>query len=728
MGLLKEFGKFSIRSKLMYIVLLLILVPMLLLGTLSYNASKKGIHEEARTRLAEQIKFVKEDIGLALKLSMQQVNSNLKLADEILYGFGTPYLDENNNLVIKNKETNKTIVVNNDNTIVDKIQSIVGGRTSIFELRPAKNQSEQEYLISISSNIVDKNGNRIVNRLASKTVHDSILSGNTFYGRTMILGEWYITAYSPIRDENGSIVGALYVGVEQDKHLEPLKDFIASIKVGKTGYIYVMDSDGRYVVSKNRMKDGLLLETFDKQGNHITKEIIRRAKKLPEGEIDEIRYFQKNEDVTINPIDLDTIDMLSDKQMIAVFGYFDELDYVVVSESLLDEFEEPVREIRNLTIIILLITIVIGTILVYVFADYLSTPIEKIAYAFGKVADHDFTHKLGVVAVGKNEIGHLTKAYDAVVSSTKNLVMKINKNMDAVEKIAKKLLSSSEEVSSATEQISATTQEISKGAQSQSRDVTKTARIMADMNKKINEVSSKISSVSESSALAKKSASEGKIAAAEAEENTAKIKDIFTSTNESISKLGERSKEIGKIVDVINNISEQTNLLALNATIEAARAGEAGKGFSVVADEIRKLAEDSQNATKQISELISDIQNSTDHAVESIRSGTKGVEEGAEVIGEALDSLNGISDIITKVDEQTKEIVGLAKEQVSYTKIVDKAIADVSAVAEETAAGTEEMTASIEETTASVQDLAITSQELIKGAEELKEDIKKFRF
>jgi methyl-accepting chemotaxis protein len=413
---------------------------------------------------------------------------------------------------------------------------------------------------------------------------------------------------------------------------------------------------------------------------------------------------------------------------LGTFTYFNLKNKVnLITNNDVSEFEEIILNFRNLTIITIIISSIIAALLVYFIANYISKPIEIISESFKRISNQDYTYKLNIKASGNNEIKYLVDAYNKVVESTKNLLNKINENINIIDNTTKELINSSEEVDSATQQISTTIVEISKGAQTQSKEINKTAEIIRKLNQHLKKEVTEIKFVSESSGLANKNAQKGKESAGIANKNIKMIQQIFYDTSINISELGEKNKEIGNIVDVINSISEQTNLLALNATIEAARAGDAGRGFAVVADEVRKLAEESKKATKNISGLISDIQNSTNQAVKTIKNGTEGVEQGSKVIGDALVSLEGISALINSIDTQTTNIEKLAETETEFTLNIDKSIADVSAIAEESAAGAQQMSASIQETNSSMHELTKIAQKLKKSSENLSEEIEKIK-
>jgi len=174
-------------------------------------------------------------------------------------------------------------------------------------------------------------------------------------------------------------------------------------------------------------------------------------------------------------------------------------------------------------------------------------------------------------------------------------------------------------------------------------------------------------------------------------------KDAVEESAEVVQGLGERSKQIGEIVSVITGIAEQTNLLTLNAAIEAARAGEAGRGFAVVADEVKNLAEESKGAAEKISTLIKETQSETERAVKSMEAGTAEVEEGANIVNEALVALENIAAGSQEVANMVEEISASTQQQQVGIENVVKSIDGIAAVAQESAAGTQEASGAAQE-------------------------------
>jgi methyl-accepting chemotaxis protein len=261
------------------------------------------------------------------------------------------------------------------------------------------------------------------------------------------------------------------------------------------------------------------------------------------------------------------------------------------------------------------------------------------------------------------------------------------------------------EVNSLFQQLVLSIEQIAKGAQEQSKAVDETSRSTDKMNMAIAQVAREAVNLSNISNRTKEAAQKGEEAVSKTIQGMDRIKQTVFETAEKIKSLGQSSEMIGEIVEVIDDIADQTNLLALNAAIEAARAGEHGRGFAVVADEVRKLAERSQKATKEIGRLISAIQKGTLEAVSAMDGGRKEAEEGSRIAEEAGVALKEILDVINATNTQIQSITQANEQLAAESTSLVRGISDVAAVIQENTAATEEMAASSSEVSKAFENL-----------------------
>lgn len=305
----------------------------------------------------------------------------------------------------------------------------------------------------------------------------------------------------------------------------------------------------------------------------------------------------------------------------------------------------------------------------------------------------------------------------------KSVIRGANDIAGRVSKVSAQVSSSTNQAMAASRQISESIQQISLGSQNQAKQIDDISRLIRDVSSESASISKGAMDASRMLKEASQSAQSGSESARVA---ISKMGDIQRSVNDSaaiVKDLGEKSKQIGKIVDVITSIASQTNLLALNAAIEAARAGEAGRGFAVVAEEVRKLAEESARSAEQISELVSQIKAQTDNAVRSMDNGTAEVSSGSEIVGNALKSIEDISKSVNQTNAIASEFVIMTEKQVHDIDEIVKSIEQISAIVEESAASTEEVSASAEESTSTMEEIANMAQQLSKIVEEMKTEI-----
>lgn len=328
----------------------------------------------------------------------------------------------------------------------------------------------------------------------------------------------------------------------------------------------------------------------------------------------------------------------------------------------------------------------------------------------------------------KNDaFGKLVNSFNDMRLNLRLLVMDVLEAVETVTNTAEGLAASSEEMNATTEQISSTVQQIAHGSQNQAVMVEKGSKEMKLLSDMVKKVTTDAQDAGKSANVAEEAAQKGGQAASEASAKMDSIKDVTSKSANKVKNLGERSKEISKIVEVISNIAEQTNLLALNAAIEAARAGEHGKGFAVVAEEVRKLAEDSSKAAERIGDMIKEIQNEVNSAVTAMDEGSHEVNAGSEIVNEALFALDGIVSAVNEVTKKVIEITQATEEQNKIAESVVAGVDEIATAAEEAAAGSQEASAATEEQTASMEELTASAQELAKLAGDLKMTVETFK-
>lgn len=593
--------------------------------------------------------------------------------------------------------------------MVDKIKENTLAESTIFQIIP-------EGMLRISTTVSKEDGSRAVGTFipTDSPVYKSIIKGEEYFGTAQVLDQIFAVGYKPLRDMDNNIVGAVFVG-RPLRELEALaSETINGAVVGKTGYFFILDSKGNYVLSLDRKRDGEnIWQAKDADGKFFIQDIVNTGVKLKNGETATSLYAWKNTGET------------TARDKIATYMYYPDSDWIIAASVYYDDFTHALQAIKNTTIIVTLISIIIGTIIAYIFAIMMTRTFQDIVALMSKTAEGDLTQKMTYNS--ENEIGQLASSLDKMTTNLKLLISNIKTNTNTAAATAEELSASSEQVNASTQQVSSTVQEIAKGAQSLSISAGQTKQ-------KSEELISSIKSVAQSAQESAKNASEVNSIAKQGEESgvvakkkMVSIQDSVLQSSNVVKELGQKSQQINKVIEVINSISEQTNLLALNAAIEAARAGEAGRGFAVVADEVRKLAEESQKATKQIEVMIDEIAQSTKQAVESMNKGSTEVEEGSRVVNDALASLGTIGQKIEGLTQQIETISAATQEQLASSDKVLKSISEVSAVAEESSAASEEVSASVQETTASMQQVATAAQELAKDADELKHLIEQFK-
>lgn len=297
-------------------------------------------------------------------------------------------------------------------------------------------------------------------------------------------------------------------------------------------------------------------------------------------------------------------------------------------------------------------------------------PVKRVAAVAQAIAEGDLTPEDLNIKSG-DEIGMLGASLDRMKRSLNETIGKLQ--------------ASSENVAASSTQLDSTASEIARGVDTQSSQTNQIATAMEEMNSTVTEVARNSQYAAESANTTKEIAKKGGAVVERAVEGMMKVAETVRNSTATVETLSKRSEEIGDIVAVINDIADQTNLLALNAAIEAARAGEQGRGFAVVADEVRSLAEKTTRATKEIADMIRNIQTETNGAMVSMQEGMRQTEEGMQLASEAGQSLKEIVASVERVADMVNQIATASEEQNVTTEEIASNITGIAGVAKKTA-------------------------------------------
>ncbi|MCM3112456.1 methyl-accepting chemotaxis protein [Lederbergia lenta] len=676
----------SFKAKLLVYSLLLSLVPIIFIGILVNNTVSNKTEKD----------FINSS-----KKEITQVDNGISMYFETIR--------ENVNLLANDRS-----VVNADSSITSYTD--VKGEDSI-DMTPSKNGKKEKAIFDVFSQFSSSHPNAAYIYLGTPDGgYVQYPEGPVPAGFTPTDRPWYTTAMEKPGEvkltsayeatgidgiivsnvvsieKNGKQIGVLGLDVS----LEGLTEIIKDINIGKNGYVILAQEDG--TILANPKNPELNFQPISKLNvpelNDLRKDGLFEAK-------------LNGKDYVLN----------------TVASNIDGWKYITVIEK--SEMLSTAKSIRNMIFIIAGVIAVIAVVVSIFMSLRITQRIKKISDLSLAMSNGDLTQQITVKV--NDEIGDMGKNFNLMSNSLKETLKKISTESQQLSATSEELAASSIENQQASNQISETIQGVASGTDEQNAAMKNAVGIINEVFKHVDDVTDSMNNVSNSIQYSAETAKQGSDVVKQTVSQMDEIDQKVGSSAEKISILNEKSNEISQISLMIQSISEQTNLLALNAAIEAARAGEHGKGFAVVADEVRKLAEQSSDSASQINEIIYDIKDGIEvsmslvnQGADSAKEGIKLVNESGKAFGEIKDSVLAVTTRISEVSTAMDNMKNHIAEVVSHIEGVSKTSLEVNEHSQSVAASSEEMSASMDEVSA-------VSQELARMSVELEEVIQKFK-
>lgn len=382
------------------------------------------------------------------------------------------------------------------------------------------------------------------------------------------------------------------------------------------------------------------------------------------------------------------------------------------------------------TVLSLVITILLSLIVGITLITFISHSIKKNLNQLISFANEIANGNLNVSKIeykGKDEIGKLNDSMNRMYMNLITIIQEISEKSNSLTNQSEELTQFANEVSEGSRQIALAMQDLSSGTESQAIITSDLAKTMMEFSNKVKNANKDGEAVAKDSKLVLLKTNDGQELMSTSIHQMYSIKELMMEFVDKVKRLDNQSQEISKLVVVINSIAEQTNLLALNAAIEAARAGEHGKGFAVVADEVRKLAEQVSNSIHDITGIVGNIQDEAKEMVKSLEKGYSQVENGAEQIKVTGETFNEINSYVDNMVKRISLISNSLSEISETTEDVDKSIEKIASFSDEASASIEQTTASIQQASSSIEEITQSSSLLADFAEKLNHLIHKFK-
>lgn len=495
-------------------------------------------------------------------------------------------------------------------------------------------------------------------------------------------GDIVITITQALPDSSG-VIGL-------DLNISTLSTITNDIRIGKNGFASLLDSHQVYIADQK-----------NESGSEATESYIKKIYEQDSGTVRE-----------------------SNKQLQFVTNKL--TGWKIVGTMFSAEASKAAASTFNMNLIIIAVSITVGIIFMLYMIKSIVNPINRLKQSAVTISDGDLTEFIDIHS--KDEIGQLAEAFVSMKVSLKSLIRNVDQSSQHVQAAAQGLSVNTEQNIAASEQVTEAMQQVAISSEKQTTGIDQNAISVEEIAKGVVEVADSSMQVSDLTSYAIQLAEEGGHSVDQTVQQMHSIHESVALSDRMIKSLYDRTKEIGSILEIISAISDQTNLLALNAAIEAARAGEHGKGFAVVADEVRKLAEQSQHSAKQISELITGIQQETAKSVQTMIKASTDVQDGLQLTEDTSKKFAHIMTSLREMAPKMEDISASAQEMSAVVEEVSATAIELIDHAKLNAAASEEVAASTEQTLSSMQEMANAAKVLLDMADELQSYVGRFKY
>ncbi|HWL22612.1 MAG TPA: methyl-accepting chemotaxis protein [Ureibacillus sp.] len=484
----------------------------------------------------------------------------------------------------------------------------------------------------------------------------------------------------------------------------------ASIDLGENGYMIVYSQDGTRIAHPSKEGENAW-DSEDENGIKFAQEMINVANNGGG-----FTFYN-----SALPNDKEQIE-----QKVSYSKIDPNWDWIVTSSTYLMDFNQPANELWNIILIVCGISIILGMIIIWFFANRITKPIVKVTEQMGYLANGDLTKELLLIHT-KDETSRLADAMNLLHTNLKSSMKKVSETSETLTSQSEELSQSANEVKMGSVQVASTIQELAAGSETQANIASELASGMNTFTERVQVANESGLMIEQNSKAVLNMTNDGSELMKKSIQQMEKIHSIVNESVKKVEGLDKQSQEISNLVTVIKDVANQTNLLALNAAIEAARAGEHGKGFAVVADEVRKLAEQVSVSVTDITDIVNNIQRETLFVSDSLKEGYKEVEQGKTQIESTGETFEGIS---TAVIEMVNSITTIAENLADIsasTQEMNGSVEEIASVSEESAAGIEQTSASVQQTSSIMEEVAGSSEQLANLAEELNALVRQFK-